>query len=320
MNASSCFHRVLITGAAGFVGHHLVNELHRHGYGIVTMDAVPGDSPAATGLPAYHSADLRNREDMRTLIRDVRPDAVVHLAAIAAVTDGMKDPHMLYSVNVGGTFNLADAIRLECPKARLLFISSAQVYGTATESTAEFPIREDAPLLPITHYAISKVACERFLQGYAATYGLQVIIARPGNHIGPGQSPKFVTTAFAQQVLNAKKGLISEMKVGNLDSIRDFSDVRDVVRAYRLLLERGRCGFAYNITTDNHVRIGDLLDRLQAIVGTQIKTVVDPALYRPKDVFQSIDTSRLFSHTRWMPVYSLNQTLRDIVADLQEKN
>lgn len=310
--------RVLLTGAAGFVGRHMIQELLRHGYEVISLDAVPADAPGAAVLPAYHQVDLREHDAVHALMADVKPDAVIHLAAISFVPDGNRDPQLLLGVNIGGTIHLTNAVRAECPEARILFVSSAQVYGTATAATAEFPLREDSPLLPLSPYAVSKVAGERFLQACAATYGLQVVIARPGNHIGPGQATKFVATSFAKQVLDAKYGRITEMKVGNLDSIRDFSDVRDIVRAYRLLLERGRSGFAYNITTDNHVRIGDLLQLLKKIIGVEIKTTVDPALYRPTDVLQSIDTSRLYSDTGWIPVYSLEQTLHDIVASLEE--
>lgn len=314
------FKRVLVTGAAGFVGHHLVNELRSAGHVVATTDALPADAPAAAGLPSYTSADLRDRDSMRALVRKFKPDAVIHLAAISFVPDGAKDPSLILSVNIAGTLNVAEALRAEAPRARMLFISTAQVYGTATASSAEFPLREDSPLLPLSLYAITKVAAEHALLAMSATHGFDVVIARPGNHIGPGQSPKFVATSFAAQVLEAKAGRLKKMRVGNLESIRDFSDVRDIARAYRLLVEKGRTGMAYNITTDNHVRIGELLSTLQRLAGTSVKTETDPALYRPTDAFQSIDTTRLFADTGWIPRLSLEQTLGDILASLEAQH
>ena len=150
----------------------------------------------------------------------------------------------------------------------------------------------------------------------AAARGLDAVIARPGNHTGPGQSPKFVAVAFARQVLAAARG---ELRVGNLDSVRSFADVRDVVRAYRLLLERGRTGRAYNVAAGADVRIGELLDRLRALAGTDAPAVADPALYRPADACQSLDASRLREETGWAPRLSLDDTLRDILADLSAR-
>ena len=160
---------MLLTGAAGFVGRHMIQELLRHGYEVISLDAVPADAPGAAGLPAYHQVDLRERDAVHALMADVKPDAVIHLAAISFVPDGNRDPQLLLGVNIGGTIDLTDAVRAECPEARILFVSSAQVYGTATAATAEFPLREDSPLLPLSPYAVSKVAGERFLQACAAS-------------------------------------------------------------------------------------------------------------------------------------------------------
>ena len=299
------FPRVLVTGAAGFVGHHLVRELESSGHEVATTDALQPDAPAAHGLPDYSTADLRDGESMRALVRATRPDAVVHLAGVSFVPDGARDPSLALTVNIGGTWTLAEALAAEAPRARLLFVSTAQVYGTIPSPA---PLREESPLRPLSLYAVTKVAGESLLLARHAA-------ARPGNHTGPGQTPKFVAPAFARQVLSAKRGEIAALRVGNLDSIRSFADVRDVVRAYRLLLERGVPGGVYNVASPANVRIGELLDRLRALAGCDAPVETDPALWRPTDACPDLDVSRLRADTGWAPAFSLDDTLRDLLAD-----
>ena len=302
--------RVLVTGAAGFVGGHLVRELEAHGHVVATTDAVP-----AAAMPDCRVVDLRDRDALRALVRETRPDACVHLGAISFVPDGDKNPSDLLTINIAGTVNLAEAIRTEAPACRLLFVSTAQVYGPVTSiRAANVPIRENAPLLPLSMYAISKAAAEHAVCAFGAAHGMETLVARPANHTGPGQSPKFVAVSFARQILAAKAGEVDEIRVGNLESVRDFTDVRDVVRAYRLILEHGQNGMAYNITANERVAIRDLLDRLMALAGASPRVVVDPALYRPGDASLRLDVSRLREHTGWTPQFKLDQTLADILA------
>ena len=306
------FPRVLVTGAAGFVGHHLVRELESSGHEVATTDALPPEAPAAAGLPDYSRADLRDAEVMRALVRATRPDAVVHLAGVSFVPDGARDPSLALTVNIGGTWTLAEALAAEAPRARLLFVSTAQVYGTIPSPA---PLREESPLRPLSLYAVTKVAGESLLLARHAAGTLDAVVARPGNHTGPGQTPKFVAPAFARQVLAAKRGEVSALRVGNLDSIRSFADVRDVVRAYRLLLERGASGGVYNVASPANVRIGELLDRLRALAGCDAPVETDPALWRPTDACPDLDVSRLRADTGWAPAFSLDDTLRDLLAD-----
>lgn len=306
------FPRVLVTGAAGFVGHHLVRELESSGHEVATTDALQPDAPAAHGLPDYSTADLRDGESMRALVRATRPDAVVHLAGVSFVPDGARDPSLALTVNIGGTWTLAEALAAEAPRARLLFVSTAQVYGTIPSPA---PLREESPLRPLSLYAVTKVAGESLLLARHAAGTLDAVVARPGNHTGPGQTPKFVAPAFARQVLSAKRGEIAALRVGNLDSIRSFADVRDVVRAYRLLLERGVPGGVYNVASPANVRIGELLDRLRALAGCDAPVETDPALWRPTDACPDLDVSRLRADTGWAPAFSLDDTLRDLLAD-----
>lgn len=308
--------RVLVTGAAGFAGRHLVRELLSAGHAVATTDAAPAAAAAAAGLPGYTPADLRDAAALRALVRAARPDAAVHLAAISFVPDAAKDPALLDAVNVGGPLNLAKALLSEAPAARLLFVSSAQVYGPAAPAGAP-PLGEDAPLHPATPYARSKTEAERELARLAADRGLRLLVARPANHTGPGQSPKFVAPAFARQALAAARGQLREIRVGNLESVRDFSDVRDVARAYRLLLERGGDGDTFNISSGALLRVGDLLSRLLALAGAGGTPVAeDPALWRPADAVPALSTARLRARTGWEPAFSIDRTLRDLLAGL----
>ena len=313
------FPKILVTGAAGFAGGHLVRELLANGHEVVTTDCTIGVPPVGNfHLPNYYQCDLRDRDALKTLFRKTKPDACVHLGAISFVPDGDTHPETLLTINIAGAVNIAEAIRAERPGCRLLFVSSAQIYGPVTSTrTANVPIRENAPPMPLSMYSISKVAAENAVLAYGTAYGFEALIARPANHTGPGQSPKFVAVSFAQQMLAAKRGELSEMRVGNLESIRDFTDVRDVARAYRLIIERGHNGLAYNITTNVRVKIGELLAQLGEIAGASPTITTDPALFRPSDASLRLDISRLREHTGWTPQYDLRQTLEDIVAKLR---
>lgn len=306
--------KILVTGAAGFAGRHLVRELLAAGHAVATTDAVPADSPAAAGLPDYAPADLRDAAALRALVRAARPDAAIHLAAISFVPDAAKNPTLLEEVNVGGPCNLAEALLAEAPAARLAFVSTAQVYGASAVPGAA-PFSEDAPLRPATPYARSKADAERALARLAAERGLRHVVLRPANHTGPGQSPKFVAPAFARQALAAARGELREIRVGNLDSLRDFSDVRDVVRAYRLAVERGADGAAYNVSSGAMLRIRDLLARLLALAGaTGTPVAEDPALWRPADEVPTLSIARIRADTGWEPEIPIDRTLRDLIA------
>lgn len=301
--------RVLVTGAAGFVGRHLVAELSQAGHHVLTTDVGPDP-----GLPGYLQADLCDRTDMVRLFRTLRPDACVHLAAVSFVPDGDRNPTGLLTINIAGTVNLLEALRSEAPTARMLFVSTAQVYGPAPSiAAANVPVPENAPCLPLTLYAVSKVAGESAAFGYGSAYGLDVMVARPANHTGPGQTPRFVAAAFARQVREVAEGRARELRVGNLEAVRDFTDVRDVVRAYRLILERGVSGMPYNVSSNTHVKIGELLEHLKHLAGVDAPIVVDPGLVRPADASIRLDVTRLRETTAWSPAYRLDDTLRDML-------
>jgi GDP-4-dehydro-6-deoxy-D-mannose reductase len=250
-------------------------------------------------------------------VAELKPDGCIHLAGIAFVPQGWSDPDLVFAVNLGGSVNILEALRAEAASARVLVVTSAEVYG---RRPAPHPLREDAPLEPSNLYAVSKLAADLTALLYARRYGMHVMTARPQNHIGPGQSSQFVAQSFAEQ-LAALKEQPGEpvIRVGNLDSCRDFTDVRDVARAYRRLLEDGRSGEAYNIASGRGVRVRELLDHLCTESGVTPRIETDPDRYRPTDDPPMLDITKIREHTGWQPEIALSQTLKDVYADVQSR-
>lgn len=312
------FKTVLVTGAAGFAGHYLVRELSGMGHEVACLDAVPADSAAAADLPGYRCVDLADAAAVDSAVAAVRPDAVIHLAAISFLPDAAKNPGLLWAVNIDGTMHVVEAVLRHCPQSRFVFVSSAQVYGAAAPEPYATRVAEDHPLLPLSHYAISKVAGERFVGACAALRGLDAVIVRPSNHTGPGQSPKFVAISFASQIVAASPapGQSAKMRVGNLDSVRDFSDVRDVVRAYRLVMEKGIGGEVYNVSSGTMLSMRELLERMLSMRGVKMEIEKDEALWRPTDNCAALSTAKIERDTGWKPRFSLDETLRGIFASL----
>lgn len=300
--------RILVTGACGFVGRHLINELSLHGHEVTGLDI--GHTPDWLSPSAFISASITDAGALASIVADTRPDACIHLAAWAFVPSGSVDPSRIFDINLGGTTHVLEAFRKAGSPARILFISTSHVYGMRRRAA---PIHEEDLLGPDTFYAVSKAAADQFCLLYARQYDMNIMVARPHNHIGPGQSPQFSIASFARQVAAIRNGAPASMKVGNLDNRRDFTDVRDIVRAYRLLIEKGSTGKAYNIASGREVRVGDVLDRLCQLAGVKPDISRDPAFYRPADENPVLDTRRIRNDTGWEPVIALDQTLTDIL-------
>ncbi|HEY8292481.1 MAG TPA: GDP-mannose 4,6-dehydratase [Thermomicrobiales bacterium] len=302
--------RVLITGVGGFVGSYLVAHL---------AEAYPGWQVTGTTRHAdeadsvFVPCDLRDAAAVVSLIERTTPEMVIHLAGQSNVPASLKDPETTLANNILGTLHLLDACRMHAPHARLLIISSSEVYGL-TPPEAQ-PLHEERPLRPVNPYAVSKAAQEMLALQYAHSYGLDVVVTRPFNHIGPGQTDRFVVSAFARHVVEVERGERQAVLVGNLEAARDFTDVRDVVRAYPLLLEKGERGGIYNIGRGTAVIIGDLLDMLSRLAHGAIAIECDPARLRPSDAPVMIaDTTRLRQATGWQPEIPLSQSLDEILA------
>ena len=301
--------KILVTGAAGFVGRHLLRELTGAGHEVVSLLEFPVE-----GMPSPVICNISNAPELAEVIGKVKPDGCIHLAGIAFVPKGWSDPHLVLNVNLIGTVNLLEALRLHAPKARAVMISTSQIYGNPPHRT---PLDEDAPMVPEGPYAVSKMAADLTSLLYARRYGMPVMTARPANHIGPGQAPDFVVSSFATQVAAIAAGKREPvMKVGNLDSEREFTDVRDIVRAYRLLLEKGTPGRAYNIATDHFVKIRQVLEKLCDLAGVKPKLEIDQALFRPTDTQARISTARILADVGWSPKIPLDQTLKDVLASV----
>ena len=277
-------------------------------------EAVGSDvgSPAG-GTSTYLPLDVRDPDSIASVLADVAPDAVLHLGGIAFVPLGWTQPQRVFHVNTIGTLNVLDAVRQHRPSARILVVTSAEVYGS---HPAPAPLAEDAPYRPDNIYGVAKAAADHAALLYAAHHRLDVMVARPSNHIGAGQSKDFVSSSFASQLAAIAAGGAPLMRVGNLDQRRDFTDVRDVARAYVLLLERGHAGLAYNIASGHLMPVRDLLDGLCAVAQVRPQVEIDPALFRPDENRPSYDTARIRAHVGWEPEIPLRQTLEAVYADI----
>lgn len=302
--------RALVTGAAGFVGCHLARALLAEGHEVVGTLQPGHDAPTGLAGVSWVEMELTSSDSIEAALDQARPDRVFHLAAQASVGESFRDPLSTWEVNATGTLRLAEAIRGD---TRLLFISSAEVYGVVPE--AEQPIREQRRLHPTNPYAASKAAAEMAVLEAAHAHGTHAVIARSFNHTGPGQDPRFALAAFAGQ-LAAMRGGSAEpvLRVGNLQARRDYLDVRDVARAYLMLIEQGAPGEIYNVAAGEPRSMAELVEMLIELSGTGARVEVDPARVRPLDVpLLSGDPSALRA-LGWSPEIPLRQTLADLLA------
>ena len=294
--------KALLTGASGFVGRVLHDHLIDSGDQVVAL------SRSTDGL------DLTNREATKAAFASHDVDVVYHLAAQSHVGRSWDDPIDTLRANVEGTQNVLDAAHLAPGQPRVLVVSSAEVYGSVDPS--ELPITEEAPFRPNNPYAASKVAADALaLQAWLGREQ-DVIRLRAFNHIGPGQSPSFVCASLAHQIAQAEKDGEASISVGNLAARRDFSDVRDVVAAYRLVAESGASGAVYNVCSGVDRAISDLAEGLLALSSGDLTLVVDPDRVRPVDTpVVRGDNSLLVQATGWSPKFSLEATLADVLED-----
>lgn len=301
--------RVLITGAGGFAGAHLSAWLS--GRPDVEIHGVSRKGPRAF--------DLLDAEATRRAVAEVRPERIFHFAAESRVSQAWAEPGRVITVNVECQVNLLEAMRREAPSARVLVTGSAEEYGEVAPS--EMPVRESAPLRPVNAYGLSKVAQDLLAWQYARDFGLYAVRTRAFNHTGPGQRAHFVAGDFARQIALAEAGKTEPViRVGNLEAVRDFCDVRDVVRAYWLALDRGAPGDVYNVASGKGRTIRELLDALLSRASVKIRVEVDPAKLRPKELSVSIgDSSKLTAATGWRPEIPFEKTLEDLLENWREK-
>lgn len=311
--------RAFVTGLDGFAGQWLARELTAAGADVAggSRVALPSYSilaqTEAAGL-RWFGFELTDRESVEKALTAARPDTVFHLAAQASVSESIADPVATYETNVVGTAMLLESVATTAPGATVVCVGSADSYGTVKPE--ELPLRETAELRPTNPYAASKTAAESIAMQYARSARLRVIATRSFNHTGPGQRPAFAVPAFAKQIADIATGSAPPvLRVGNLEARRDLSDVRDVVRAYRLIAERGESGVAYNVCSGSSVSMRSIVDRLVSIAGIEVTIEIDPQRLRPSDTPDLVgDNSRLREKTGWTRQIPLEQTLRDVYS------
>ena len=292
---------LLVTGHAGFVGRTLFRA----------SDTLA--RPRGWNLSALPDGfDIRD-PSLVARMRERLPDAVLHLAALSNVDESVRDPELTFDVNFGGTRNLLRALRDSGFSGRMVYVSSGDCYGTLDDDA--LPVNEDRALKPRNPYAVSKVAAEALCYQWSQTEDLDIVIARPFNHVGPGQEPRFAVASFAQQIARIVEDRSPPVvRVGNLDVTRDFTDVQDVLDAYFALLEHGRPGEVYNIGSGREVRLGDVLDALIADAGVVVE--VESMLARRRGTEQRrvvADVAKIHRDTQWRAKTPLTSTLREIL-------
>ncbi len=289
--------RAFVTGGHGFVGSWLRGHLEDCGDVVVAPD---------------ERLDVMDRPALTEAVAKAGPDAVYHLAALTHVVESWGAPADFMRTNAIGTMNVLEAAR-ECSLApRVLVVSSSEAYGKVSRD--QLPLGESSPLRPVSPYAVSKVAAEFVgLQAFLG-YGLHTVIVRPFNHVGPGQAPSFAVSAIARRIVVAQRDGDPVVKVGDLSARRDFTDVRDVVRAYRMLIERGEPGQVYNVCSGHDVAISHIADTLKRLAGADVTFETDTAFTRPGDLpVLTGDPTRVRAATGWEPVLPLEQTLGDVL-------
>jgi GDP-4-dehydro-6-deoxy-D-mannose reductase len=312
--------RVLITGVAGFVGRHLAAHLFAEGgheiWGLARAGhELVGLDPSIRLLVA----DMTNRDSVETAIAESRPEAIYHLASQASVKRSFDSPLETLQNNMVGQVHLLDACILSAPQARILVVGSNEEYGLTDPD--ELPIKENKELRPVSPYAVSKVTQDMLGHQYFRARNLQIVRVRPFTHIGPGQAQGFVTTDFAMQLAQMELGRCEPtMSVGNLDGVRDFSDVRDVVRGYRLLIERGEAGEVYNLGSGVGITIRSILDQLLSLTDVRPTVVSDPSRMRPSEIpAMYADCSKIYAQTGWKTEITFERTLSDVMDDWRQR-
>lgn len=297
--------KALVTGANGFVGPYLVAELREHGYEVDTTD-VSGEVTCRL--------DLTNSHAVETHLRTHAYDSIFHLAGFSSVARSWQTPDRAIALNVLPTIYLLQAMSLHSPVTRLLVVGSSDQYGVLPGET-EY-IAETMPCRPKSPYAISKCTQEQMALSLAQSKNLSVVLTRSFNHIGPGQAEGFVVSDFSAGIARImKKEKPPVLSVGNTGAFRDFTDVRDVVRAYRLLMEKGRAGEVYNVGSGQMLSIQHILDTLVSLSGMDIAVAQDPARMRPIEILKlACDNTKLKTDTGWAPVYEIEDTLKDTLT------
>jgi len=317
--------RAFVTGISGFVGGHLTEHLLESGdqvAGISASGRFPTELAHLAGSARIEPFDLADAdpEAFADLIRRKRPEAVYHLAAQSNPRASVDDPRGTWALNLGGALNLLTAVKdagLD-PTPRIVLVGSGVSYGEPPPE--HIPVSESCPLRPNNPYSASKAAADLLGIQMRLSDGLDVTVVRPFNHAGPRQSPRYVLATLAEQVAQVEAGRREAVEVGNLDVVRDYTDVRDVVRGYRLLAERGASGEIYNLGAGRGLKLTDALETFRSLASRPIEVRVDPARFRKVDLPLLVaDASRLRAAVGWEPLIPIERTLADMLADARAR-
>lgn len=312
---------ILITGGTGFAGSHLYEALVRNGYTNLHLTTQSNPSEKVEdffALAQLHVLDLTEYSQTVECIKNVNPRWIFHLASTSVVENSFKDKQKIQFNNIQLQENLLEAIHLHASTARTLIISSAEVYGKSFNES-ELPINETHTFRPMNPYAVSKIYQDSLAYMYHLAFGLDIIRVRPFNHIGERQSPQFVVSSFAQQVVKIEKGLQDELSVGNTDSIRDFTDVKDMVEAYITVMQKGLAGEVYNIGSGKGLTVKEIITMLQELTETNVPIAVDSDRLRPSDIPVMIADIKKVTELGWQPSIPIQDTLKRILEDWREK-
>lgn len=306
--------KVLIFGAGGFVGAYLSEEFSSHGYEVFGTDIAEPKAPVQA-VSSYTVMDMLNPEGVMTLIDTIRPDYIVNLAAISSVGNSWHIPQMTINVNVNGTLNILEAVRKLDVKTRILLIGSSEEYAVS-----DSPISEDFPLNAGNPYGISKIAQENFAEIYRSSYGLDIVSTRTFNHTGVGQPDTFVLPSFVRQAAEIhSSGKNGKIYTGNISVRRDFGDVRDMVRAYRMILESNTTRKVFNVGSGFSHSLSELLDYIVSLASQKIEIVTSAEKFRPSDnPVIWCDNSLLKSETGWAAKYTVYDAIRSMFDTMTE--
>jgi GDP-4-dehydro-6-deoxy-D-mannose reductase len=315
--------KYLVTGASGFVSRYFLeylesNNIHCH---VVGIDTVAPDFTIDNLINVkfeFKKADLLNKESLGKLIQDFCPDYILHLASYSSVAYSWKNPVESFANNTNIFLNILEQVYKHCPECRILSIGSSEEYGNVTEK--DLPLTEEHPLNPVSPYAVARVSQEMLSKVYANGYNLDVVMTRSFNHLGPGQKEVFVIPSFARQLMEIKSGKRKEFITGDTTIIRDFIDVRDVVRAYYLLFKKGKKGEIYNICSGKGTSLNMVISMMASELGIQVNPVLNKELVRPDDNRIIIGSNeKIKRETGWTNEISLEKSIKDILSELQKE-
>ncbi len=310
---------ILITGGTGFVGSHLVEiliELGQKNIHVTSYSDKPEFVHKLLPQEQIHQLDLTNQEKTFALIKKIRPDQIYHLASLASVGKSFNNTKQVLDNNTQLQLNILEAIKQFSPQSRLLIIGSAMEYDLATKYSNHDSqaITETYPLGPANPYGVSKIIQDLLAYAYFQSFKLNIIRVRPFNHIGERQTPDFAIPTFAQQIVAIENGQQKTLKVGNLTAVRDFTDVKDMVQAYLLLMEKGKIGQVYNVGTGHGYIIQEVLNILISLAKVKIEVEIDQTRMRPSDVPVAVANPKKINDLGWQPTIELKKTLERILA------